>query len=182
MPDRREFIAAGVAFVGCSLIGAAHAQGTLARREVLVSGKKVKTIDVHAHVAIPEAMALAGMKVPQQSLVMGEERIRTMDAQGIDMAALSINPYWYKVERDVAEAVIRLQNEKLAELCASKPDRFVGFTSVALQYPDLAARQLEEGVKKLGLRGARSGLPSTARIWRIRNSTPSGPRPRSSAA
>ena len=74
MPNRREFIAGGVAFVGCSLLGGAHAQGGSLRREVLVSGKRVKTIDVHAHVAIPEAMALAGMKVPQQSLVMGEER------------------------------------------------------------------------------------------------------------
>jgi aminocarboxymuconate-semialdehyde decarboxylase len=73
------------------------------------------------------------------------------------MAALSINPYWYKAERDVAEAVIKLQNEKLAELCASKPDRFVAFASVALQHPDLAARQLEDGVKKLGLRGAAIG-------------------------
>jgi aminocarboxymuconate-semialdehyde decarboxylase len=117
----------------------------------------VKTIDVHAHVAIPEAMALMGMKVAPQSLVMGEDRIRAMDEQGIDMAALSINPYWYKAERDVAQAVIKLQNEKLAELCASRPDRFVAFASVALQHPDLAAQQLEEGVKKLGLRGAAIG-------------------------
>src|SRR4029077_13266467 len=156
--DRREFIKAGIAFVGCSLVDAAHAQGGAPRRrEVLVSGKRVKTIDVHAHVAIPEAMALLGMKVAPQSLVMGEDRIRAMDEQGIDMAALSINPYWYKAGRDEAEALIRLQNEKLAELCASKSDRFVGFASLALQHPDLAARQLEEGVKKLGLRGGSVG-------------------------
>jgi aminocarboxymuconate-semialdehyde decarboxylase len=155
---RREFLGAGIAFVGCSLLDAAQGQtGRPVRREVLVSGKRVKTIDVHAHVAIPEAMALMGMKVAPQSLVMGEDRIRAMDAQGIDMAALSINPYWYKAERDVAQAVIKLQNEKLAELCASRPDRFVAFASVALQHPDLAAQQLEEGVKKLGLRGAAIG-------------------------
>jgi aminocarboxymuconate-semialdehyde decarboxylase len=155
---RREFLGAGIAFVGCSLLDAALAQsGKPVHREVLVSGKRVKTIDVHAHVAIPEAMALMGMKVAPQSLVMGEDRIRAMDEQGIDMAALSINPYWYKAERDVAQAVIKLQNEKLAELCASRPDRFVAFASVALQHPDLAAQQLEEGVKKLGLRGAAIG-------------------------
>jgi aminocarboxymuconate-semialdehyde decarboxylase len=155
---RREFLGAGIAFVGCSLLDAALAQsGKPVHREVLVSGRRVKTIDVHAHVAIPEAMALMGMKVAPQSLVMGEDRIRAMDEQGIDMAALSINPYWYKAERDVAQAVIKLQNEKLAELCASRPDRFVAFASVALQHPDLAAQQLEEGVKKLGLRGAAIG-------------------------
>jgi aminocarboxymuconate-semialdehyde decarboxylase len=158
VPDRRDFVRGAVAFVGCSLLGAAQAQiGKPARREVLVSGRRVKTIDVHAHVAIPEAMALMGMKVSPQSLVMGGDRIRAMDDQGIDMAALSINPYWYKAERDVAQAVIKLQNEKLAELCASKPERFVAFASVALQHPDLAAQQLEEGVKKLGLRGAAIG-------------------------
>src|ERR1700730_7121618 len=47
-----------------------------------------------------------------------------------------------------------MQNEGLAALCAEHPDRFVAFASVALQFPDLAAQQLEEGVKKLGLRGA----------------------------
>jgi aminocarboxymuconate-semialdehyde decarboxylase len=54
----------------------------------------------------------------------------------------------------VATQLIKMQNEGLAELCATHPDRFVAFASVALQFPDLAAQQLEEGVKKLGLRGA----------------------------
>jgi aminocarboxymuconate-semialdehyde decarboxylase len=162
MTGRRAFIReagamAGVAFVGCGLIEAARAQGAARRREVLVSGKRVKTIDVHAHCAVPEAMALMGLKVSPQTLVMGEDRIRAMDEQGIDVAALSINPYWYKAERDLAQALVRLQNEKLAEICASRPDRFVGFTTVALQHPDLAAQQLEHGVKKLGLRGGSVG-------------------------
>jgi aminocarboxymuconate-semialdehyde decarboxylase len=112
VPGRREFLEGTVAFVGCSLLGAAQAQtGKPARREVLVSGKRVKTIDVHAHCAIPEAMALMGMKVTPPSLVMGEERLRAMDEQGVDMAALSVNPYWYKAERDLAESLIKLQNE-----------------------------------------------------------------------
>jgi aminocarboxymuconate-semialdehyde decarboxylase len=70
---------------------------------------------------------------------------------------LSINPYWYKAERDLAEKLIQVQNEKLAEACAANPDRFLAFASVAMQHPDLAARQLEEGVKKYGLRGAAIG-------------------------
>ncbi|HWW82127.1 MAG TPA: amidohydrolase family protein, partial [Vicinamibacterales bacterium] len=74
-----------------------------------------------------------------------------------DVQAISINPFWYAAERDVARQIIQLQNEKLAELCATHPDRFVAYASVALQYPDLAAEQLEEGMKKLGLRGAAIG-------------------------
>jgi aminocarboxymuconate-semialdehyde decarboxylase len=80
-----------------------------------------------------------------------------MDEQGIDMEALSINPFWYKADRDLAKQLIALQNEKLAATCAAHPDRFVAFASVALQHPDLAAEQLEEGVKKYGLRGAAIG-------------------------
>jgi aminocarboxymuconate-semialdehyde decarboxylase len=50
-----------------------------------------------------------------------------------------------------------MQNEKLAELCAGQPDRFVAFATMALQHPDLAVEQLETGVKKLGLRGVSVG-------------------------
>jgi predicted TIM-barrel fold metal-dependent hydrolase len=70
---------------------------------------------------------------------------------------LSINPFWYRADRDLAAKVVAIQNQKLAELCASKPDRFAAFASLALQYPDLAVEQLETAVKKLGLRGAAIG-------------------------
>jgi aminocarboxymuconate-semialdehyde decarboxylase len=159
MSTRRDFIGgmAGVAFVGCGFMRAAHAQPAGRRREVVVNGRRVKTVDVHAHCAFPEAMAMMELKVNPETLVMGAARIKAMDEQGIDVEALSINAYWYKAERDVAQALIKLQNEKLAELCASQPDRFVAFASVALQHPDLAAEQLDEAVKKLGLRGAAIG-------------------------
>src|SRR5215467_9583177 len=161
MSTRREFVegAAGIAFVACSMTGIAPVQAQGRRREVVVNGRRVKTIDVHAHCAVPEALALIGRKVEPQTLLMSNaaDRIRAMDEQGIDIEALSINPYWYRADRDVARELIRIQNEKLAEACAANPDRFVAFASVALQHPDLAAEQLEEGVKKYGLRGAGLG-------------------------
>jgi Amidohydrolase len=40
---------------------------------------------------------------------------------------------------------------------AQHPDRFVAMASVALQHPEQAAAQLEDGVKRLGLRGASIG-------------------------
>jgi predicted TIM-barrel fold metal-dependent hydrolase len=175
MSNRREFLkdaagaAAGIMFCGCNLLGprraaAQETKKTAAgpRRQVMVGGRRVKTIDVHAHCTIPEANALlagrpgAGGAGPN-SLVMGPERLRMMDEQGIDMEALSINPTWYAADRDLAAKVIKIQNEKLAELCAKQPDRFVAFATVALQHPDLAAQQLEEGMKKLGLRGGSIG-------------------------
>ena len=131
------------------------------RREVKVGGKRVKTIDVHAHCIVPEAMALIGATREQARGPgidqVGPRRIGEMDEQGIDVEALSINPFWYKADRDRAAEVVRIQNDRLAEFCATYPDRFVAFASVALQYPELAVEQLVHGVKKLGLRGAAVG-------------------------
>ena len=163
----------GIAFTGCEMLGAAQAQAQPAargkagtkpagrRREVVVAGRRATTIDVHAHCVIPEALVLLGLKLDDQRGPgigeVGARRIREMDEQGIDMEALSINPQWYQAERDVAAQVVKIQNEKLAGFCATYPDRFVAFASVALQYPDLAVQQLVDGVKKLGLRGAAVG-------------------------
>ena len=171
MTTRREFLqttagALGVAFVGCDLLAAGPARAQARRREVMVGGRRVKTVDVHAHCAVPEALALMNLKLlapgsPLPPLLhvatQATERLRAMDEQGIDVEALSINPYWYRADRDLAKQIIQIQNEKLAEACAAHPDRFVAFATVALQHPDLAAEQLEVGVKKLGLRGAAIG-------------------------
>ncbi len=155
---------AGLVFCSCQMLAVPHAHGQPRRRETLVGGKRAKVIDIHAHCAVPEAMALMGLKFggetirPDLGMVDAlPERLAAMDSQGIDMEVLSINPFWYKAERDLAEKIIQIQNEKLAEACAANPDRFLAFASVALQHPDLAARQLEEGVKKYGLRGAAIG-------------------------
>lgn len=162
--NRREFLkeaaaATGVVFTACSgqFLHAQNA-GQKKRRQVSVGGKRVRTIDIHAHVIIPEATALMGVKTePNNTAVMAPERFATMDEWGTDMQALSINANWYGVDRDIAGKMIQLQNEKLAELCAKYPDRFVAFASVALQFPDMAAAQLEEGVRKYNLRGAAIG-------------------------
>ena len=168
MSNRREFFkevagaTAGIVFSGCSLLRAAQQSGGAAkRRQVMVGGKRVKTIDVHAHCNVPEAMALMPNPPNGQNLFLTPERVpdrlALMDQQGTDIEALSVNPFWYGTERDLARQIIKIQNEKLAELCAAHPDRFVAYATVALQHPDLAVEQLEEGVKKLGLRGASVG-------------------------
>ena len=166
MTNRRQFLKnAGVVFTGCHLMNdRLNAQPAAApkKRQVMVGGRRIRTIDIHAHVVVPEATALLGRKTnaTDASLIdgtMASERFARMDEWGTDMQALSINPTWYSAERDVVTQVIKIQNEKLADLCAKYPDRFVAFASVALQYPDLAAEQLEEGVKKYNLRGAAIG-------------------------
>ena len=169
MPDRREFLrttaqAAAVVFTSCSLLTAAPQAVAPARkrRQVKVGGRRIRNIDIHAHCSVPEAMAVMDRKpAAQDPLLMTAEiaavRLQKMDEQGIDMQVLSINPYWYGAGRDAAERLIRIQNEKLAELCATNPERFAGLATVALQFPELAADQLVEGVKKFGLRGVSIG-------------------------
>jgi len=170
MIDRRTFLkdvagASGLLFVGCGLAGAAQSArpGTAAKHApVMLRGRRIRTVDMHAHCAVPKAQDLLNPQGNrQQSLLLEGDplatRLQAMDAQGIDLAVLSINPNWYDASRDLAAQVIALQNETLAEFCARHSDRFAAFASVALQFPDLAAEQLEQGMKKLGLRGAAIG-------------------------
>src|SRR6516165_5708834 len=136
MPISGELIAgalAGLAFVGCSLGNAGPAPSPGRRREVVVNGKRVKTVDIHAHCIVPEAAAVISHPLEAPGLLWSNlaDRIAEMDAEGIDVEALSINPYWYRAERDPAAELIKIQNEKLAEFCAATPDRFVAFATVA---------------------------------------------------
>jgi predicted TIM-barrel fold metal-dependent hydrolase len=172
MTTRRDFLrgaaaGSGIVFCGCGMTGKARAQSSPARAlPVMVKGKRIKTIDVHAHCHFHEAVNLMGAeassvlpqtKGAQEHFIVVEERLKGMDAQAIDMEVLSINPYWYRKDRDTAAKIVEIQNEKLAELCASRPDRFAAYASLALQFPDLAVAQLETAVKKQGLLGAAVG-------------------------
>jgi predicted TIM-barrel fold metal-dependent hydrolase len=171
MTTRRDFLrrgtaaaATGIVFCSCGLLQSAHAQQPARQKlPVMVSGKRVRTIDVHAHCVIPEATALLGPIPPNvvrgsdEVVIDVDKRLAAMDAQAVDIEVLSVNPNWYDRDRDLAAQVVKIQNEKLAQLCASKPDRFAGFASLTLQAPDLAVQELETAVKKQGMKGAAIG-------------------------
>jgi aminocarboxymuconate-semialdehyde decarboxylase len=170
MTTRRNFLkgaaASGIAFCSCGMLDAAHAQPKGHRLPVKVNGKRVVTVDVHAHCYFRDAINLMGdgadkvlppVKGVPEHFIAIEQRLKEMDAMAIDMEVLSINPFWYGKDRDIAAQIVKVQNEKLAELCAARPERFAAFASLTLQYPDLAAQQLETAVKKQGLRGAAIG-------------------------
>jgi predicted TIM-barrel fold metal-dependent hydrolase len=170
MTTRRDFLktaAAGIVFCGCGMVHGANAQAPRQKLPVSVNGKRIKTIDVHAHCHFREAGAVLGDEGPRVQLppvnnaesafIEIEKRLAAMDQQAIDMEVLSINPFWYGKDREIAGTIVKIQNEKLAELCASKPDRFAAFASLTLQAPDLAVQELETAVKKQGLKGAAIG-------------------------
>ena len=175
MRDRRNFIktmagvAAGMSIAGRGAVklvaqNAAPAAGApVARREVRVGTRRVKVIDVHAHATIPEvADVVKGTPLASNARGggrgLGQDRLQEMDKRGIDIQALSINGYWwYDADRDLATKIVQIQDEGLAKWCSAHSDRFVAFTSPALQFPDLAAEQLERAVKQMGMRGASIG-------------------------
>jgi aminocarboxymuconate-semialdehyde decarboxylase len=160
---------AGLIFCGCGVPIAADIHRGPARLPVMVRGKRIKTVDVHAHCYFQEALDIAGVKVEQvvppvkgipEHFIAGsaiEKRLAEMDAMAIDMEILSINPFWYRYERYKVEAICKSNNEKLAELCARHSDRFGAFASLPMQFPDLAVQMLETAVRKQGLKGAAIG-------------------------
>ena len=159
MTSRRLFLAqAGAA----ACLTALRVDAQAKRKEVRVAGKRVKVVDVHAHCMFPEvAQRLPAANPPRvapPTVVLGAERFAAMDERGIDVQALSVNFFWwYARDRAVAKDVVALHDELLAAWCKQHSDRFVALSSVALQFPDLAAEQLEHAVKNLGARGASIG-------------------------
>lgn len=172
LTTRRGLLAAaGLAFCGCALHSAARAQGTApAHLPVSLGGKRIRTVDAHTHCYFQDALDLLGPAgkavlppvkgVPEHFLAQADVvagRLKGMDDMGVDMAILSINPYWYDLDRDLAAKVVELNNTHMAELCATHPERFGAFVGLTMQFPDLAVQQLENAVRKTGLRGAAIG-------------------------
>jgi aminocarboxymuconate-semialdehyde decarboxylase len=125
------------------------------------------TVDIHSHcsVAIDDLLqqgqasnSSSGSPGPPRSPLLSstnvDARLQQMDAHGIDVQAICINPnYNYGADRELAGRIVQRQNEKIAEVCTAHADRFVGLGAVALQHPDLAAEQMDHAVKKLNMRG-----------------------------
>ena len=89
---------------------------------------------------------------------VGAERIRLMDAAGIDVQVLShVGPgvqILADEQAELAVAVCREVNDWLAAVVAAHPARFAGFAMLPTQSPVHAADELERCVRDLGFKGA----------------------------
>lgn len=174
---RREFVkqisaVAGIGFLPCALAGTMspeHSHGAGARREVVINGKRMLTVDMHCHSYVHDVWPLIRDSAeiaylrPLLSSPVREKialpnvafRLAQMDEQGIDIQAVSLHvgQYHHWADYDLARRIVAIQNEKIAELCAAYPDRFVGLGAVALQHPELAVQQMKYAVKNLDMRG-----------------------------
>jgi aminocarboxymuconate-semialdehyde decarboxylase len=139
------------------------------------------TIDIHSHVAVPQAAAFArpyldmstvplfhfsdaatkalGQKQEEdiRSRITGyDERLADLDAMGLDMQLVlpPPNQCFYTVPLDISVKASRMVNDGLAEYVAKKPDRFAALGTVPLSDGHEAAKELERCVKSLGMKGA----------------------------
>ncbi|KFF99049.1 amidohydrolase [Streptomyces scabiei] len=139
------------------------------------------TVDVHAHVLLPEvealvadhpalaearaldarrngpaALAVNGPMVRERipKLTDVTVRLAAMDAQGVDVQLVSPSPshYHYWADEETAEKVYRLAGEATAAHCAQAPDRLHGLGLAPLQHPEQAVHALEHALEQ-GLLG-----------------------------
>jgi aminocarboxymuconate-semialdehyde decarboxylase len=139
-----------------------------------------RVIDIHSHVEVPAAADIARplfrpeydprmIVQPEESTRYNRElratqsekflstaaRRRDMDNQGVDMQVLAIAPpqYYYWLEAGLAPRVAAIENDRIAEMAAEQPDRFVGIGTVPLNHPEAAAVEMERIHRQLGMNG-----------------------------
>ena len=140
-------------------------------------------VDIHCHLNIPAADTLVRSSVAEipeplpfcsagSKAIMGamlakagprlngvELRLGDMDAQGIDVQAISPSPgqYHYFAPPEVGRDSARLINDGIASAVNGNPDRFVGMGTVPLQHTGLAIEEMRRCVRELDLRGIEIG-------------------------
>ncbi|MFT8243084.1 amidohydrolase family protein [Roseomonas sp. BN140053] len=139
-----------------------------------------RVIDIHSHIAVPEAAALAGPHLdPSQAPLFRfatpdsralnrkqegdrravstqvEPRLAELDAMGIDLQAIKAPPgqCYYTLPLEVAVPATRMVNDGIAEFAARRPDRFLGLGGVPMQDAGEAVRELERCLGPLGFKG-----------------------------
>ena len=84
-----------------------------------------------------------------------EVRLKDMDRMGVDIQAIcpAPNQCYYWVEAAYGRELAREANDRLAEIVATWPDRFVALGTVPLQNAQMAVAELDRCVNQLGMRG-----------------------------
>src|SRR5262245_31350591 len=99
--------------------------------------------------------AVRATQVASRLQDLGDLRLADMDDTGITKQILSLTSPGVQIF-DAATAVplARTINDQLAEAIRKHPQRFAGLAAIAPQDPSAAAKELERGVRSLGLKGA----------------------------
>jgi len=131
----------------------------------------MQTIDVHAHILTEETIRLLQREAPKVGPKLSEigdqfatldvagnvyrhfprggwdleRRLQDMAASKVDVQVLSVCPqtFVYAQPPALAAAFARIQNEQLAKLAKSRPDRFLAIATLPMQAPERAAERSE---------------------------------------
>jgi len=86
---------------------------------------------------------------------LGERRLADMDASGIAKQLVFLTAPGVQVfDAPTAVSLSKNLNDQLSEEIKKHPDRFAGLAAIAPQSPRDAVKEMERGVKNLGLKGA----------------------------
>jgi aminocarboxymuconate-semialdehyde decarboxylase len=153
----------------------------------------MKTIDIHAHL-VPRSlwnsvnagtqwygfrhepgdglgtMVGGGMRTGFSSPKVRfspEERLKDMDAQGVDVQVLSIHtPFFgYHLDATQGRALARDVNGEIAATVRQWPARFAGLATLPMQDVKTAINELEHAVSVLGLKGAELDTQVNGEQW-----------------
>ncbi len=96
-----------------------------------------------------------------------EERLKDMDAQGVDVQVLSIHTPFFGYHLDAAQgrALAREVNGEIAATARQFPTRFAGLATLPMQDVKSAIDELEHAVTKLGLKGAELDTNVNGEQW-----------------
>jgi uncharacterized protein len=129
----------------------------------------MRTITLEEHYATPAFLKDVAKKLKERANVpgspiahiiedlcdLGEKRIASMTAAGIDVQVLSLTSPGLE-QTDAAEAIplARATNDLLAEAVREHPTRLAGFAALPTAAADAAAAELERTVRNHGFKGA----------------------------
>ena len=96
-----------------------------------------------------------------------EERLKDMDAQGVDVQVISIHTPFFGYHLDPApgQALARDVNDEIAAMARQWPRRFAGLATLPVQDVKAAIGELERAVTVLGLKGAELDTVVNGENW-----------------
>jgi len=157
-----------------------HYGATAARKHGGETRPKGEAIDIHSHVAVPEAAAFVAPHLDLSTIPLvhfatpGTQalnrkqdadrrevfttiapRLAELDAMGIARQVVKPPPpqCYHTVKLDIAVPAARMVNDGIAEFVGRRPDRFIGMGTVPMQDGAEAATELERCMGKLGFKG-----------------------------
>jgi len=153
---RRDFLKFGAAAGAIAL-----AEGSPASPSPQVQSPRFVTIDAHSH-WVPQAYAdaLAQLGHPTTSIhtpmeldVNLDDRLRWMDAHGIQMHVLTLDGGmpWGWVSAPDGERLARIVNDAAVKAHTAHPDRFIAGIEVPIREPDLSLKELNRMAGKPGM-------------------------------